>query len=588
MSAPFDHGITGNDRTILFDVPTQLGPYRLKKLLGKGGMGEVWLAVDTHLDREVAMKLMRRELLTNEEAVKRFHREARSVARLNHPNIVQVYSFGEEKGIIYFVMEFVDGESIAERLRACGTMDVDEAVFYLLQAIEGLGYASARGLVHRDIKPSNLMLTPDKRIKIADFGLAKMIEHDSHVTASGTSMGSPCYMSPEQARGQEADHRSDIYSLGITFYQMLTGELPFTAPAPVSILLKHLQDPLPEPEELKGIRNGQVLEVIKKMTAKSSDDRFQTYGGLAAAIGDLAPDAQLRSSAFMSTASIQTPGSPGAPQAENPPQQVAVKAAEEQPRAARRSVLKFVVPLLALAAAGAIGAAVYFYSEGSAVKSTQPQVANPDQTIGTAAPVVTPVHTATPAIALNTPTPTPGTPPIARQTTVPDTAVQAPASTQKLFDSLEKAPVTGRARLGRPGQEPGTKVQVFQPNGEYAGTIEEGTMVDFLQESGSFCAIRHMGKNLLVQKSDIQSVPLGQTPPLSTPQGGKFVVLGTTGGAPDEMIMMQSAETGGRALPAMKAGTELRVIEERQTGYQVLLPNGSQAFVYKGTARLKQ
>lgn len=298
--------VKGDDHTIIVEVPAQLGCYRLVNMLGRGGMGEVWLAFDEKLERDVALKLMRKELLANEEAVKRFYREARAVARLNHSNIVQIYTFGEEKKLIYFVMEMVHGETVSQRLKRAGPMPLDEAVPLLLQTIEGLSYANARGIIHRDIKPSNIMVATDFRAKITDFGLAKMVEHDSSMTAAGSTMGSPNYMSPEQARGQEADNRSDIYALGITMFQMLTGKLPFTAATPVSVLLQQIQVPLPEPDELKAMQDGKVLAVIKKMTEKDPDNRYQTYGGLAAAVTALAPGVRV-SSAHTPTTTVTPP-----------------------------------------------------------------------------------------------------------------------------------------------------------------------------------------------------------------------------------------------------------------------------------------
>jgi serine/threonine protein kinase len=333
----------GAERTVMVQAPTELGPYRLTKLLGRGGMGEVWQAFDTKLERDVAVKLMRKELLANEEAVKRFAREARAVARLNHPNIVQVYTFGDEQGVLYFVMELVEGETITQRMKQCGTVPLGECVFMLLQAIEGLSYANARGIIHRDIKPSNLMLTPDFRIKIADFGLAKMIEHDTQMTAAGTTMGSPNYMSPEQARGEEADHRSDIYALGISFYQMLTGSLPFTAEQPITVLLKQIQEPLPEPVMLQALENGRALEVLKKMTQKDPEQRYQTYGGLAAAISALAPDVRVKGS-HIATTTMPTPGSPGVPSSSS---SVAPNSAAVEP-----PLLPAAVPTEPMAAAG--------------------------------------------------------------------------------------------------------------------------------------------------------------------------------------------------------------------------------------------
>lgn len=277
------------NHTVILDAPRELGAYRLTQMLGRGGMGEVWQAFDTQLERKVAIKLMRPELLSNQDATRRFAREARAVARLNHPNIVHVYALGDDGGLTYFVMELVEGETVTQRLKRVGQLGLSEALHIIMQAVEGLSYAYARGIIHRDIKPSNLMLTGEDRVKIADFGLAKMVEHDSQMTAAGTAMGSPNYMSPEQARGEEADHRSDIYALGISLYQMLCDALPFTAHSPLSVLMKQIQDPLPEHASLKALCNDEACGLLKKMTAKKPADRFQSYEELAAAVAVLQP-----------------------------------------------------------------------------------------------------------------------------------------------------------------------------------------------------------------------------------------------------------------------------------------------------------
>lgn len=276
----------------VFDIPRQLGIYRLTRFLGRGGMGEVWRAFDTQLERDVALKLLHRDQLANEEAVKRFYREARAVAKLNHPHIMHVHAIGEQNGIIYLVMEMVEGENLARRLADHGPMPLSQALQIVQQTVAGLGYAHTRGIIHRDIKPSNLMLAEGFQIKITDFGLAKAVEQDVSTTGSSAMLGTPAYISPEQIRGLAADHRSDIYALGCTFFQLLTGELPFRGPM-ATVLLKHIQEPLPEPEHLVALRDGAVMAVIRKMTAKNPDDRFQTYGGLSAALAALETGAPL-------------------------------------------------------------------------------------------------------------------------------------------------------------------------------------------------------------------------------------------------------------------------------------------------------
>jgi hypothetical protein len=282
-----DKEISGLEQTVQFNeetaapgapaAPRMLGHYELVRMLGRGGMGEVWLGRDVKLDRLVAIKTMRREIAADESLIARFYREARAVAKLNHPNIVHINHIGEQDDLLYFAMEYVDGSSLAERLKLAGRMPFGEARRILQQTVEGLGYACDNGIIHRDIKPANIMLTKSGHVKIADFGLAKFLSGDSQMTATGSSMGSPSYMSPEQAKGEHADHRSDIYSLGITFYYMLTGELPHTASTPLAVLVKHLQEPLPEPEFFQALGGGAVLTFLKRVTAKSREERFQNY-----------------------------------------------------------------------------------------------------------------------------------------------------------------------------------------------------------------------------------------------------------------------------------------------------------------------
>jgi serine/threonine protein kinase len=259
-----------------------IGGNRVVQLLGVGGMGQVWLGEDPRLDRPVAIKTMRREYSADADAAARFLREARAVARLNHANIIQIFQAGEEGGILYFVMEYVRGESLGQRLKREGKIEPALAGEIVCQVSLGLAYAAAYGVIHRDVKPANIMLDVSGQSKLTDFGLAKILSTDVHITQTGTAMGSPGYMSPEIAKGEPADHRADIYSLGITFYQMLTGELPFMAPTPVAMMLKHVQEPLPEPPWLKALGQGALLDLLKKMTAKHPAHRFRNYRELVA------------------------------------------------------------------------------------------------------------------------------------------------------------------------------------------------------------------------------------------------------------------------------------------------------------------
>src|SRR5262245_29586648 len=265
-------------------LPKQLGAYRVLALLGSGGMGRVYRAMDEALDREVAIKTLLPALTADTDFVARFTREARAAASLNHPNITQVYATGQEGPIPFFAMELIRGRSLESVCRASGALEPYRAGAYIRQAALGLRHAAGKGLIHRDIKPSNLMLTEDGVVKVTDFGLAKAAGAESGLTATGEVLGSPGYISPEQAQGKPLDHRSDIYSLGATFYQLVTGRLPFQAPTAVAMILKHMNEPLRSPRAVNAGIPFPLAAVIQRMMAKRQDERFQDYDALIAAI----------------------------------------------------------------------------------------------------------------------------------------------------------------------------------------------------------------------------------------------------------------------------------------------------------------
>jgi serine/threonine protein kinase len=206
-----------------------LGDFRLIRKLGEGGMGQVYLAEQISLRRRVAVKLLRSDLAGQEVSLKRFRAEAKIVAQLNHPNIVQVYAFGESEGVHYMAMEYVDGRNLRDYLRRHGPAPVALVLHIVQQVALALQRASELGLVHRDIKPENILLTRRGEVKVADFGLSRMIqgEEAQRLTQTGTTLGTPLYMSPEQVEGRPLDCRSDIYSLGVTCYHLLAGRPPF-------------------------------------------------------------------------------------------------------------------------------------------------------------------------------------------------------------------------------------------------------------------------------------------------------------------------------------------------------------------------
>ena len=243
-------------------------------------MGEVYRARDEALGRDVALKIVRPALAQEAGFATRFEREARIASGISHPNVAHIYAAGQYDGRPYYAMELVEGRSLAEAMageRIPGPLALD----YLRQAAQGLAAASELGIVHRDVKPANLMLDGRGRLKIVDFGLARSVARGDTLT-SGVVLGSPHYMAPEQALGQDCDRRSDIYSLGASFYHVLTGLPPFEAPTPVAVLMKHLHEPLVGIRERRPEIPSGVAAVIEKMMRKAPEDRYQSYEELLA------------------------------------------------------------------------------------------------------------------------------------------------------------------------------------------------------------------------------------------------------------------------------------------------------------------
>ncbi len=262
--------------------------YELDREIGRGGMGIVYLARDRRLKRQVAVKLLPPELAFRSEIRTRFLREAETAAQLSHPNIVPIYSVDERDGLVYFVMAFVDGDTVASRLHARGPMAPDEVRHILIQVADALAYAHERGVVHRDIKPDNILLDrEDNRVLVTDFGIARAITEgaDARLTATGMAIGTPAYMSPEQCMGErEIDGRSDLYSLGIVAYQMLTGELPFAAQSTPALLVKHISErPTPIDERCPGAPRD-LTRAIMLLLEKEAANRFPTAEALSTAL----------------------------------------------------------------------------------------------------------------------------------------------------------------------------------------------------------------------------------------------------------------------------------------------------------------
>ena len=256
-------------------LPEFIGPYRIQSKLGQGGMGAVYRAAHETLDRPAAVKLLPPDMAGNPEYVSRFLREARTVATLNHAHIVQVYDAGAFEGKYFIAMELIEGQSLLDYCEEKGKLDEQEAVRLLHQAALGLSIAHAKGLTHRDIKPENLLLDQERDLHIVDFGLVRETASQTQLTVTGACLGTPMYMSPEQADGEQADARSDIYSLGITFYRAVAGQPPFFSPTVMSLLFKHKFDAPADPRKFQAELSEDLVQLLFAMMAKSPKDRPQ-------------------------------------------------------------------------------------------------------------------------------------------------------------------------------------------------------------------------------------------------------------------------------------------------------------------------
>src|ERR687884_356675 len=259
------------------------GRFRLDEKIGAGGMSTVYRAYDPTLERWVAIKLMHRDISTDPDQLERFRREARAVARLNHPHVVTVIDTGEDEGTPYIVFEYVEGETLKERIRRLGRLPVPEAVAYAIEIARALSAAHAQRLVHRDVKPQNVLIDQEGRAKVTDFGIARSLEAQG-LTAAGRVLGTTDYVSPEQALGHEVTGQSDIYSLGIVLYEMLTGEAPYKADTQVAVAMKHVRDPLPDVQRRRPEISAALASVVERATAKETQNR---YGDVSEMVHDL-------------------------------------------------------------------------------------------------------------------------------------------------------------------------------------------------------------------------------------------------------------------------------------------------------------
>jgi len=291
-------------------VGQTLDRYEIVELIGEGGMATVYRARQPRLERDVAVKVMLPALADDSAFRARFEREAKAIANLRHPNILTVYDYGEtEDGQLYLVVDYVRGGTLREWLEAppsggeAGGGTERGALEILAQVAEALDYAHRQGVVHRDVKPNNILLTPDGHPLLADFGLVKPVESDRRLTASGVMLGTPDYVAPEQAQALDIDGRADIYALGVITFELLTGRHPFAGETPMSVIIKHITEPMPSPSQLNPSVSPALDEIVARATAKRPEERYERAGDLARALR----------MASLSSAALQPGAGPGAP-----------------------------------------------------------------------------------------------------------------------------------------------------------------------------------------------------------------------------------------------------------------------------------
>jgi serine/threonine protein kinase len=297
-----------------------LGPYRIINQIGEGGMATVYKAYQPSMDRNVAVKVLPRQLAESEEFKQRFQQEARIIAKLEHPHILPVFDYGESEGVTYLVMRYLDAGTLQDKMVAHRPLPLNEIDHIFTQLADALSYAHSFGIIHRDLKPSNALVDSHGNLFLTDFGIAKLLESASpRLTQTDAIMGTPAYISPEQAQANPVDQRSDIYSLGIILYEMVTGRVPFVAETPLAVILKHISDPLPPPSTLKADIPEAIEQVVLKALAKNPTDRFATVSEFASAwkkaldgtkISRLAPETVVEPATHGRKTNGQTQGTP--------------------------------------------------------------------------------------------------------------------------------------------------------------------------------------------------------------------------------------------------------------------------------------
>jgi len=339
------------------------GRYVVEEMLGQGGMSAVYKATDPNLKRVVAIKMIHPHLSDNPDFVRRFEEEATAVAPLRHPGIIQVYDFNQEDGVYYMVLEFVPGETVQDHLRrlnAAGRrLSITKAIEYVINICDAVDYAHQRGLIHRDIKPANIMLNLLGEAILMDFGIAKILGGQQH-TSTGAVVGTAMYMSPEQIKGERADRRTDIYSLGVTMFEMVSGHPPFEADSAMTLMMMHVNDPVPNLHDLNPEVPDDLVLVINKALEKNPDDRYQTGAQMGAALRKVL-------GRIKSGSSVEAPA-PGATMLEEAPKLMTSPKATVPPPVAPEGTMVESAPRASMATPGGGGSLGGMAMESSAVK----------------------------------------------------------------------------------------------------------------------------------------------------------------------------------------------------------------------------
>ena len=407
----------------MFASGETFGAYRIIEPLGRGGMASVYKVYEAALDRYVALKVLPGEFLHDETFAERFKREAKVVARLEHPNIIPIHAFGIESGIPWMAMRLISGGALSSLLRG-GRLTHERIITILRGAADALDYAHGKGVVHRDVKPQNILLDEAERVYLADFGIAKMVEGSGALTQTGMITGTPQYMAPEQATGQSVDQRVDTYALGVVAYEMLTGRVPFAADTPVAVLMKHVTEPMPIPPP-SAVPEPLVRALLKGL-AKKPEERWPTAGAFVLALE--------QGLAEVPTAAIPAAATATAPAARRPlptmppPGPTTRRAAVGPSRSGMGLVLAAVLAVAAVAVfaiarsrSGTKPAMASISSSGAAVTASAFPAASP--TTRVEAPPTTLVSAAPTPVAVVRPRPTPA---VAVATTLPVTVAPEP------------------------------------------------------------------------------------------------------------------------------------------------------------------